>query len=62
MGLIEIVTRPDIRSGKEAAMVFRKIQIILKELGISEGSLEEVLRSSLTDFIFTFSYVGVFEM
>lgn len=52
MGLIEIVTRPDIRSGKEAAMVFRKIQIILKELGISEGSLEEVLWSILADFIF----------
>jgi aspartyl-tRNA(Asn)/glutamyl-tRNA(Gln) amidotransferase subunit B len=53
IGLIEIVTNPDIRSGKEAAMCFRKIQRILKELDICDGSLEAV-RIQLFNFFSSF--------
>jgi aspartyl-tRNA(Asn)/glutamyl-tRNA(Gln) amidotransferase subunit B len=48
MPLIEIVTAPEIRSGKEAAMVFRKIQKLLQEINVCSGSLEEV-RSELSE-------------
>lgn len=39
-GLIEIVTAPDLRSGKEAVMAFKKIQRLLKELAVCDGDFE----------------------
>jgi aspartyl-tRNA(Asn)/glutamyl-tRNA(Gln) amidotransferase subunit B len=39
--LIEIVTRPDIRSAASAAAFFERLRDILVELGVSSGNLEE---------------------
>jgi len=39
--LVEIVTEPDIRSGKEASAATRLIRSILRYLGVSDGNMEE---------------------
>ncbi len=39
--LIEVVTRPDIRSAASAAACFERLRDILVELGVSGGNLEE---------------------
>ncbi|CAG8585392.1 5971_t:CDS:10, partial [Diversispora eburnea] len=40
-GLMEIVTEPDIRSSKEAGLILRKLQNILRAVGSSDGNMEE---------------------
>jgi aspartyl-tRNA(Asn)/glutamyl-tRNA(Gln) amidotransferase subunit B len=39
--LIEIVTRPDLRSPSDAAAFFERLRAILVEIGVNGGSLEE---------------------
>ena len=39
--LMEIVSRPDIRSAKEAAAYFNKLRAILRALGTCDGNMEE---------------------
>lgn len=39
MGLMEIVSEPEIRSGLEAALYVRKLQTLLQHLGTSEASM-----------------------
>mgnify|MGYP000903460840 CR=1 FL=1 len=41
VALMEIVSRPDIRSGKEAAAYFNKLRAILRALGTCDGNMEE---------------------
>ncbi|KAI9590848.1 B subunit of glutamyl-tRNA and/or aspartyl-tRNA amidotransferase [Syncephalis fuscata] len=41
MPLIEIVTKPDIRSSYEAGMAVRKLQSILRSIGASNGNMEQ---------------------
>jgi aspartyl-tRNA(Asn)/glutamyl-tRNA(Gln) amidotransferase subunit B len=41
VALMEIVSRPDIRSGKEAAAYFAKLRSILRALGVCDGNMEE---------------------
>ncbi|RHZ82751.1 hypothetical protein Glove_103g10 [Diversispora epigaea] len=41
IGLMEIVTEPDIRSSKEAGLILRKLQNILRAVGSSDGNMEE---------------------
>lgn len=39
--LIEIVTRPDLRSGADAAEFFERLRAILMALGVNDGNMEE---------------------
>lgn len=39
--LIEIVTRPDLRSGEEAAEFFERLRAILMAIGVNDGNMEE---------------------
>jgi len=39
--LLEIVSHPDIRSGRDAASYLQKLRQIIKYLGISDGNMEE---------------------
>ncbi|CAG8577198.1 1233_t:CDS:10, partial [Paraglomus brasilianum] len=41
IGLMEIVTEPDIRSPIEAGLVVRKLQALMRALGSSDGNMEE---------------------
>lgn len=41
VALMEIVSRPDIRSGKEAAAYFAKLRAILRALDTCDGNMEE---------------------
>jgi aspartyl-tRNA(Asn)/glutamyl-tRNA(Gln) amidotransferase subunit B len=41
VALMEIVSRPDIRSAKEAAGYFNKLRAILRALGTCDGNMEE---------------------
>jgi aspartyl-tRNA(Asn)/glutamyl-tRNA(Gln) amidotransferase subunit B len=41
VALMEIVSRPDIRSAKEAAAYFNKLRSILRALGTCDGNMEE---------------------
>jgi aspartyl-tRNA(Asn)/glutamyl-tRNA(Gln) amidotransferase subunit B len=41
VALMEIVSRPDIRSGKEAAAYFNKLRAIVRALGTCDGNMEE---------------------
>jgi aspartyl-tRNA(Asn)/glutamyl-tRNA(Gln) amidotransferase subunit B len=41
VALMEIVSRPDIRSAKEAAAYFNKLRAILRALGACDGNMEE---------------------
>ncbi|KAG9303732.1 hypothetical protein G9A89_018629 [Geosiphon pyriformis] len=41
IGLMEIVTEPDIRSSQEAGIVLRKLQVLLRTIGSSNGNMEE---------------------
>ena len=41
VALMEIVSRPDLRSGKEAAAYFNKLRAILRALGACDGNMEE---------------------
>jgi aspartyl-tRNA(Asn)/glutamyl-tRNA(Gln) amidotransferase subunit B len=41
VALMEIVSRPDIRSAKEAAAYFNKVRAILRALGACDGNMEE---------------------
>ncbi len=41
VALMEIVSRPDIRSAKEAAAYFNKVRAILRALGTCDGNMEE---------------------
>ncbi len=41
VALMEIVSRPDMRSGKEAAAYFNKLRAILRALGTCDGNMEE---------------------
>jgi aspartyl-tRNA(Asn)/glutamyl-tRNA(Gln) amidotransferase subunit B len=41
VALMEIVSRPDIRSAKEAAAYFNKLRAILRALGTCDGNMEE---------------------
>ncbi|OZJ06773.1 hypothetical protein BZG36_00420 [Bifiguratus adelaidae] len=40
-GLIEIVTKPDMRSSKEAGLVVKKLQSILRAVGSCDANMEE---------------------
>ncbi len=39
--LIEVVTRPDLRSGAEAAACFSRLREILMAIGVNDGNMEE---------------------
>src|SRR5215468_6211053 len=41
VALMEIVSRPDMRSGKEAAAYFNKVRAIVRALGTCDGNMEE---------------------
>ncbi|CAG8538052.1 14836_t:CDS:10 [Acaulospora colombiana] len=41
IGLMEIVTEPDIRASREAGLTLRKLQSILRAVGSSDGNMEE---------------------
>jgi aspartyl-tRNA(Asn)/glutamyl-tRNA(Gln) amidotransferase subunit B len=41
VALMEIVSRPDIRSAKEAAAYFNKVRAIVRALGTCDGNMEE---------------------
>lgn len=41
VGLMEIVSEPDIRSGEEAAAYVAKLRAILRYLGVCDGNMEE---------------------
>jgi aspartyl-tRNA(Asn)/glutamyl-tRNA(Gln) amidotransferase subunit B len=41
VALMEIVSRPDMRSGKEAAAYFNKLRAIVRALGACDGNMEE---------------------
>jgi aspartyl-tRNA(Asn)/glutamyl-tRNA(Gln) amidotransferase subunit B len=41
VALMEIVSRPDMRSGKEAAAYFNKLRSIVRALGTCDGNMEE---------------------
>jgi aspartyl-tRNA(Asn)/glutamyl-tRNA(Gln) amidotransferase subunit B len=41
VALMEIVSRPDLRSAKEAAAYFNKLRAILRALGTCDGNMEE---------------------
>ncbi|HVV31732.1 MAG TPA: Asp-tRNA(Asn)/Glu-tRNA(Gln) amidotransferase subunit GatB [Vitreimonas sp.] len=41
VALMEIVSRPDMRSGKEAAAYFNKLRAIVRALGTCDGNMEE---------------------
>ncbi|CAJ0751786.1 9648_t:CDS:10 [Entrophospora sp. SA101] len=41
VGLMEIVTEPDIRTSKEAGLALRKLQLLLRTIGSSDGNMEE---------------------
>src|SRR5262249_17934995 len=41
VALMEIVSRPDIRSAKEAAAYFNKLRAIVRALGTCDGNMEE---------------------
>ncbi|CAG8470520.1 8561_t:CDS:10 [Ambispora gerdemannii] len=41
IGLMEIVTEPDIRSSKESGLLVRKLQSLLRAVGSSDGNMEE---------------------
>jgi aspartyl-tRNA(Asn)/glutamyl-tRNA(Gln) amidotransferase subunit B len=41
VALMEIVSRPDLRSSKEAAAYFNKLRAILRALGTCDGNMEE---------------------
>ncbi|CAG8450224.1 2330_t:CDS:10 [Ambispora leptoticha] len=41
IGLMEIVTEPDIRSSKESGLLVRKLQGLLRTVGSSDGNMEE---------------------
>lgn len=41
VALMEIVSRPDIRSGKEAAAYFAKLRAIVRALGTCDGNMDE---------------------
>ncbi|KAG0230875.1 Aspartyl/glutamyl-tRNA amidotransferase subunit B [Mortierella sp. GBAus27b] len=40
-GLMEIVTRPDMRSSKEAGILVKKLQALLRAINSSDGNMEE---------------------
>ncbi|KAG0234554.1 hypothetical protein BGW42_006439 [Actinomortierella wolfii] len=40
-GLMEIVTKPDMRSSQEAAILLRKLQALLRAVGSSDGNMDE---------------------
>ena len=41
-GLMEIVTKPDVRSSKEAGIVVKKLQALLRAVDSSDGNMDEV--------------------
>ncbi|KAJ2232470.1 hypothetical protein H4R99_003601 [Coemansia sp. RSA 1722] len=41
VGLIEIVTRPDIETAEEAAQFVRKMQVLLRHIGVSNCNMED---------------------
>jgi aspartyl-tRNA(Asn)/glutamyl-tRNA(Gln) amidotransferase subunit B len=42
-GLMEIVTRPDMRSSKEAGVTVKKLQQLLRTVNSSDGNMDEVI-------------------
>lgn len=40
--LVEIVTRPDLRSATEALAFIKHLQLLLRHLGLSTGNMDEV--------------------
>ncbi|KAF9435426.1 hypothetical protein BGZ76_006315 [Entomortierella beljakovae] len=40
-GLMEIVTRPDMKSSKEAGILVKKLQALLRAVGSSDGNMDE---------------------
>jgi len=42
-GLMEIVTKPDLRSSKEAGIMVKKLQQLLRAVDSSDGNMEEVI-------------------
>ncbi|KAG0202361.1 hypothetical protein BGX28_005115 [Mortierella sp. GBA30] len=40
-GLMEIVTKPDMRSSKEAGILVKKLQALLRAVGSSDGNMDE---------------------
>ena len=41
IGLMEIVTEPDISSGEEASLFLRKLRTLLRYLGVCDGNMEQ---------------------
>ncbi|KAF9978394.1 hypothetical protein BGZ73_002573 [Actinomortierella ambigua] len=41
-GLMEIVTKPDMRSSKEAGILIKKLQALLRAVGSSDGNMDEI--------------------
>ncbi len=48
MGLMEIVSEPDMRSPEEAALYVRSLQSLLRAVGASDGNMEQVSATNLT--------------
>lgn len=44
-GLMEIVTKPDMRSSKEAGIMVKKLQQLLRAVDSSDGNMEEVIQT-----------------
>lgn len=42
-GLMEIVTKPDLRSSKEAGILVKKLQALLRAVNSSDGNMDEVI-------------------
>jgi glutamyl-tRNA(Gln) and/or aspartyl-tRNA(Asn) amidotransferase, B subunit len=47
IGMLEIVTEPDIREAKEARVLLDKMRTILEHLGVTDASLEGAMRADL---------------
>lgn len=47
MGLMEIVSEPDMRSPEEAALYVRSLQGLLRAVGASDGNMEQVSAANL---------------
>ncbi|KAG5219735.1 Glutamyl-tRNA amidotransferase [Salix suchowensis] len=48
MGLMEIVSEPDMRSPEEAALYVRSLQSLLRAVGASDGNMEQVSAANLS--------------
>ena len=40
IGLMEIVTEPDMRNGAEAAAFVRELRLLLRQLGTCDGNMQ----------------------